>query len=193
MTQPLPGAATLSVRRIHDGRVIAVDEEHVRFPDGSTGTLDVVRHPGASAVVPFLGDPAGDDPSILLIRQYRHAAGAWLLEIPAGRLDPGESPEACARRELEEETGCTAAALERITTILTTPGFSDERIHLFMATGLTRGIARREADEFIETTTVALSVALNQIAIGEIVDAKTVLGVLLAAGPRAHQLGPRAR
>lgn len=173
---------TLSRRRIHDGRVITLDEEAVRFPDGSTGTLDVVRHPGASAVLPFLGDPAGDDPPVLLIRQYRHAAGTWLLEVPAGRLDAGEDPESCARRELAEETGCTARQMDRMTTILTTPGFSNERIHLFIATGLTRGEAAREADEFIEPVMLPLSEALRRIANGEIVDAKTIVAILFAAG-----------
>jgi ADP-ribose pyrophosphatase len=162
-----------------------VSEEKVRFPDGSTGILDVVHHPGASAVVPFLSDPAGDDPTILLIRQFRHAAGRWLLEVPAGRLDAGESPEACAHRELREETGCSAQTLTPLVSIFTTPGFSDERIHLFMATGLSRGDAKREADEFIEPVTVLLSDALKQISIGEIEDAKTVVAILCAAGFKA--------
>jgi ADP-ribose pyrophosphatase len=175
--------ATLLGRRvIHRGRIISVDEDHVRFPDGSTGTLDVVRHPGAAAILPFLGEPAGGDPAILMIRQFRHAVRAWLLEVPAGRLDPGESPEACARRELMEETGCTAAELVRLTTIVTTPGFSDEAIHLFMASGLERGKTRHEADEFIELVTVPLSEALDRIRTGDIRDAKSVVALLYAAG-----------
>jgi ADP-ribose pyrophosphatase len=175
----------LASREIHRGRVITVAEEQVRFPDGSTGVLDVVHHPGASAVVPFLTDPGGDDPTILLIRQFRHAAGRWLLEVPAGRLDAGESPLACARRELLEETGCSAESLVPLVSIFTTPGFSDERIHLFMATGLARGEAQREADEFIEPVTLTLSDALERIGTGAIEDAKTVIAILCAAGFKA--------
>jgi ADP-ribose pyrophosphatase len=134
-TQP----GKIASRRVHTGRIVHLDVDTVRFPDGSTGELEMFRHPGASAVVPFLSDPAGDDPQLLLIKQYRYAAGGYVYEIPAGRLDPGEDPEACARRELQEETGCTASGVERLTTILTTPGFCDERIHLFMAVGLTMG------------------------------------------------------
>lgn len=145
----------------------------------------MIRHPGASAVVPFLSDPAGDDPQLLLIRQYRYAAEGYLYEIPAGRLDPGESPEACAIRELREETGCTAERVERLFTMYTTPGFTDERIHLFLATGLTAGEHAREADEFVETVPMPLSRALAMIEGGEIQDAKTALGILYAAGFRA--------
>jgi ADP-ribose pyrophosphatase len=184
-TPPPAGSATpglISSREIHRGRVITIAEETVRFPDGSTGSLDIVHHPGASAVLPLLGGLDADDPAILLIRQFRHAAGTWLLEVPAGRLDAGESPDTCAHRELREETGCTAAQMIPLTTILTTPGFSDERIHLFIATGLTRGDASREADEFIEPVTIRLSEALEKVQRGEITDAKTVISLLFAAG-----------
>ncbi len=178
----LPESTTLETKTVHEGRVISVHTETVRFPDGTTGILDVVRHPGASAVVPFLDDPASADPTVLLIRQFRHAAGRWLLEIPAGRLDIDETPEACAHRELLEETGCVAKRMERMTSILTTPGFSDERIHLFLATELTRGDTSHEVDEFIEPVTMPLSGALSRIATGEISDAKTALALLFAAG-----------
>lgn len=178
---------TIATRRIYSGRVIALDEDDVRFPDGSTGTLAVVRHPGASAVVPFLGDPTGDDPTVLLIRQFRHAANGYLIEVPAGRFDAGETPAACAARELLEETGCTAGQIAPMTTMFTTPGFSDERIHLFMATDLRQGQANRESDEFIETVTMPLSGALAMIEKGEICDAKTVVALLFAAGFRARR------
>jgi ADP-ribose pyrophosphatase len=177
-----PGA--ISSRRIYENHVIVVDEDEVRYPDGSTGTLAIVRHPGASAVVPFLSDPHGDDPTVLLIRQYRHAAGGFLLEVPAGRFDRHEEPEACARRELLEETGCIAGTMKHLTTIFTTPGFSDERIHLFMATHLRQGESSREADEFIEPVTMTLSAALAAIERGEISDGKTVVALLFAAGYR---------
>jgi ADP-ribose pyrophosphatase len=172
----------ISSKRIHTGKIIAIDQDTVRFPDGSTGTMDIVRHPGASAIVPFLSDPSGDDPQILLIKQYRYAAGGFLYEIPAGRLDKGEEPRRCAERELKEETGCTAQRLEQVFTMATTPGFSDEIIHLFIASGLERGEHQREADEFMTVETFSLSEALQMIQKGEIRDAKTALGILFAAG-----------
>lgn len=180
-------SSMLSSRRVYTGRVISLDVDRVRFPDGSEGELEMVRHPGASAVVPFLSDPAGDDPQILIIRQYRYAADGFIYEIPAGRLDPGEEPEACAVRELREETGCTAQRMERLFTMYTTPGFTDEKIHLFMATGLTMGEAEREADEFVEVIPMALSTALAMLERGEIQDAKTALGLLYAAGFRTNE------
>jgi ADP-ribose pyrophosphatase len=170
---------------VYTGRIIAVDTDEVRFPDGSIGQLDMIRHPGASAVVPFLSDPTADDPQLLLVKQYRYAAEQFLYEIPAGRLEPGEDPRDCAVRELREETGCTARSLEFLVTIYTTPGFTDERIHLFMATGLERGDTAHEADEFMTVETMTLSKALQLIKEGQIPDAKTALGILYAAGFRA--------
>ena len=175
----------ISTRRMYTGRIIHLDIDTVRFPNGSTGELEMIRHPGASAVIPFLSDPGGDDPQILLIRQYRYAAERYLYEVPAGRLDAGEAPDACARRELKEETGCEAERVEHLTTIHTTPGFTDEKIHVFLAVGLTRGEIAREADEFIEMETMALSRALSLVETGEIQDAKTVVALLYAAGFRA--------
>lgn len=174
----------VSSTRQYTGRIINLDLDTVRFPDGSTGELEMVRHPGASLVLPFLSDPAGEDPQVLLIRQYRYAARGFVIECPAGRLEPGESPEACARRELREEAGCTAERLEHVYTFYTTPGFTDERIHAFMASGLSRGEARLEADEFVETVTVSLSRALEMVRDSEIVDAKTALTLLYVAGFR---------
>jgi ADP-ribose pyrophosphatase len=180
----MTGEGRVSSTRIHNGRVINLDVDRVRFPDGSVGELEIIRHPGASAIVPFLSDPAGADPQVLLLKQYRYAANGYLHEIPAGRLDSGEQPEACARRELLEETGCTAERMLPLTAVYTTPGFTDERIHLFMAVGLTRGEARHEADEFIELVTLPLRQALDMVREGEIQDAKTILGLLFAAGFR---------
>jgi ADP-ribose pyrophosphatase len=175
----------LSSRRVYSGKMIHVDLDTVRFPDGSTGELEMVRHPGASAVVPFLSDPEGEDPQLLLVKQYRYAADDFIYEVPAGKLDDGEDPAVCAERELREETGCTAERMERLTTIYTTPGFTDERIHLFMATGLTQGDAAHEKDEFMSLETVPLARALAMIRDGEIVDAKSVVAILYAAGFRA--------
>ena len=174
----------VSTRRAYTGRVISLDVDTVRFPDGSEGELEMVRHPGASAIVPFLSDPTGRDPQLLLIKQYRYAALDYLYEIPAGRLDPGEAPETCAARELKEETGCTAGTLQHMHTMYTTPGFTDEKIHLFIAFDLTRGEAQREADEFISVEVVPLTQALDMVRTGVIKDAKTALGILYAAGFR---------
>ena len=166
--------------RAYTGRVISVDVDEVRFPDGSVGSLEMVRHPGASAVVPVVGTLTAD-PTVLLIRQYRYAAEQYLYEIPAGRLDPGESPERCAHRELQEETGYTANRVDHLFTMYTTPGFTDEKIHLFLATGLTAGEANREADEFVELAPMKLSAAMELIRTGAIQDAKTALALFYAA------------
>ena len=171
-------------KRVYDGRVISVDLDTVRFPNGSTGTLEIVRHPGASAVVPFLTDPLGEDPQILLLKQYRYAAAGYLYEIPAGKLSPGEDPKHCAERELKEETGCDSERIDFLTTIYTTPGFTDERIHLFMATELVRGDTAHETDEFMTVEAVTLSRALQLIKEGSISDGKSIIGILYAAGFR---------
>jgi ADP-ribose pyrophosphatase len=178
-------SARISTRRAYSGRIINLDVDTVRFPNGTTGELEMIRHPGASAVVPFLSDPASDDPTLLLIRQYRYAAEGYLYEIPAGRLDAGEAPDACARRELREETGCEAERVEHLFTMYTTPGFTDEKIHVFMAVGITRGENAREVDEFIEVETMPLSRALELVERGEIQDGKTALALMYAAGFRA--------
>lgn len=164
----------LSSRRAYTGRIINLDIDTVRFPDGSSGELEMVRHPGAAAVVPFLEDPRSADPTVVLIRQFRHAADGYVWEVPAGRLDPGESPEACARRELEEETGLAARSLRHLTTIYTTPGFTDERIHLFLADGAETGSVRREPDEFVEVHRLRWSAVRGLICGNEVVDAKTL-------------------
>ena len=179
------GDAKLNSRRVYTGRVLNLDVDQVRFPDQSTGELEIIRHPGASAVLPFLSEPTGPDPQILLIKQYRYAAEDFLYEVPAGRLDPNESPVDCARRELMEETGCAAERMEPLYTFYTTPGFIDERIHGFMAIGITRGQSRREADEFMTLETLTLSHALELIQSGEIRDGKTAVLILFAAGFRA--------
>ncbi len=115
-------SARIGSRRLYSGRIISLDVDQVRFPNGSTGELEMVRHAGAAAVVPFLSDPLGVDPQILLLKQYRYAAEGYLYEIPAGRLDEGETPADCARRELQEETGCTAERVEPLMSMYSTPG-----------------------------------------------------------------------
>lgn len=168
----------IATDRRYSGRRISVDLDTVRFPDGSTGTLEMVRHPGAAAIIPFVDHPSAADPRVLLIHQYRYAAEDFLWEVPAGTLDPGEAPERCARRELREEAGVVARRLERLTTIFTTPGFTDERIHLFAASGLTPVGAAREADEFIEVREVAWSEVGRMLRDSRICDAKTMAALM---------------
>lgn len=172
----------LATRRAYTGRVLNLDLDTVQFPDGSSGELEIIRHPGAAAVVPVASDPAGADPVLLLLRQYRYATNGSLWEIPAGRLNQGESPEACARRELREEAGVEAGRMERLTTIWTTPGFTDEAIHLFWATDFRATPPAREPDEFIEVVPRPLSDVLKGIREGEIRDGKTVVAILYMAG-----------
>lgn len=175
----------VSTRRVYEGRVISVDVDDVRFPDGSVGKLEMVRHSGASAVVPLLD--LGKDPQVLLIRQYRYAVDGYVYEIPAGRLDPGETPQACAVRELREETGYSAGKIHPLTTIYTTPGFTDERIHLFVAEEMNVGDSQRESDEFLELYPLLLSQAVAMIQAGEIVDSKTAVALLLTFLSRKGQ------
>ena len=168
----------LESERRYDGRVIRVDLDTVRFPDGSTGVLEMIRHPGASAVVPFLDDPASWDPRVLLIHQYRHAADGALWEIPAGTLSLGEAPLACARRELAEEAGMEAKEMVRLATIFTTPGFTDERIHLYLARGLAPVALAREPDEFITVHERRWSEVGKMIRGGKIRDGKSLCALM---------------
>ncbi len=185
MTDDITRPGQVASRRVYSGRVLHLDVDTVRFPDGSTGEMEMFRHPGASAVIPVLGGDASD-PAILLISQYRYAAEGTIWEIPAGRLDAGEAPIACARRELLEETGATAGRLEPLTTIYPTPGFCDERIHLFAAFDLSVDDqkSQREADEFLSVSPHPLSQVLGMIKDGTIADAKTICSVLFFAGFR---------
>lgn len=173
----------IASRPVHRGRIVDLSIDTVRFPDGSTGELEMVRHSGAAAVVPLLSDADGADPQVLLIRQYRYASGGYMLEIPAGRPDEeGEDWEVCARRELQEETGLTAGSMTYLTSIFTTPGFTDEQIRIFVARDLTSGDTKLDQDEFLEPVVMPISEALERIRSGEINDAKTICGLLYVAG-----------
>lgn len=176
---PRERASTVSSRRVYEGRVLNLDIDQVRFPNGTIGELELIRHSGAAAVVPFLDEPNDQGARVLLLRQFRYAADGFLYEIPAGRLNPGEAPDECARRELSEEAGCTARSLVSIGGFFTTPGFIDEYIHAFMATGLTRGVASPESDEFIQHESHTLQEILRMIDRGQIVDAKTIIALLM--------------
>jgi ADP-ribose pyrophosphatase len=172
-------ARVLEHRRLYEGRVLSLDVDEVSEPGGVTGTREVVRQTGSVAALPVL-----DDGRIVLVRQYRYAVSAFVWELPAGRRDPSESPEAGARRELEEEVGLRAASLEPISTFWTTPGFCDEVMHLFRATGLERIPPRPEADERIEPGTFTLDEAMAMVARGEIREGKTLVALLLEAARR---------
>ncbi|HVQ24280.1 MAG TPA: NUDIX hydrolase [Planctomycetota bacterium] len=172
-------ARVLEHRRLYEGRVLSLDVDEVSEPGGVTGTREVVRQTGSVAALPVL-----DDGRIVLVRQYRYAVSAFVWELPAGRRDPSESPEAGARRELEEEVGLRAGSLEPISTFWTTPGFCDEVMHLFRATGLESVPPRPEADERIEPGTFTLDEAMAMVARGEIREGKTLVALLLEAARR---------
>jgi ADP-ribose pyrophosphatase len=162
-------------RLVYEGRAIALWHEEVELPNGAVAQLDIVRHPGASCVVPIENDGRA-----LLIRQYRHAAGGTIWEVPAGKLD-GDTPEACAAKELEEEAGRRAGRLERLGEIWTTPGFTDERIHLFAAFDLVEVPHAREEHEVIEVVPMPLEHALDLVWRGELTDAKSALALIHVA------------
>jgi ADP-ribose pyrophosphatase len=157
-------------QEIYTGRVVNLAIEDVTLPNGEITRLELMRHPGAAGAVPLFADG-----TIAILRQYRHAAGGWLWEIPAGKLDvPGEDPLACARRELAEEAGLSAGRWDKLGSILTTPGFCDEIIHLYLARDLTDVERHHERDEVIEVHRMRLEDALARIPTEEIRDTKTV-------------------
>ena len=172
----------MAVREIYKGRIVNLRVEQVRLPNGAIVDLELLRHRGASAVAAV--DAQG---RVALIHQYRYAAGGFIWELPAGVLEPDEPPIACAARELQEEAGQAAETLEHLGTIFTTPGFTDERIHLFLARGLREEPSAHEADEVItEVRWIPMPEALAMIRRGEIVDGKTIAGLHLAAAALAE-------
>ena len=154
---------------------IKVRTDRILNPDGRETTRDIVEHPGAVTIVAL---PAPD--KVILVRQYRHATGKELLELPAGTREEGEDPIETAKRELEEETGYRAARIRRLADFYTAPGFTDELMHLYEATGLTPGEQRLDEGEFIEVVHVHRDDALEMIRDGRIEDAKTIVGLLMA-------------
>ena len=159
-------------RNIYTGKVVTLNIDTVTLPNGATIDLETIRHPGAAAVV-----PVKDDGTVVLIRQFRHAAGGFIYEIPAGKLQPGEDPLHCASRELEEEVGYRASSFELLTSIFTAPGFADEVIHVYKATGLTTGRQQLDPDEVLDIIEMPLAEAVNKIEDGTIRDAKTIVGL----------------
>ena len=165
----------LSSEEVYAGRLVRVARDTVREGD-TTYVREVVGHPGGAAVVPVYADG-----SVAFVSQYRHPARRYVLELPAGKLDPGERPAETAARELEEELGVVAGRLEHLSEFYTTPGFCAERLWVFLATDLRETALRREEDEIIEVVRMPLSRALGMVASGEVDDAKTIIGLLLAA------------
>lgn len=184
MPRPPGAGRTLSSRRLYEGRVLALDLDEVEEPGGVRATREVVRQRGSVAALPVQADG-----SVVLVRQYRHAVGEALWELPAGRLDPGESPEEGARRELEEETGLRAGRLERLLGFFTTPGFCDEVLHLFRASELSSVPPRPEPDERLEVRAFAPAVAREMVRRGEVKDGKTLVALLLE-DRRGREEGP---
>lgn len=160
------------VRNIYTGKVVTLNVDTVQLPNGMTVDLETVRHPGAAAVVPIK-----DDGTVVMIRQFRHAAGGFIYEIPAGKLDPGEDPLNCAARELEEEVGYRASTFELLSSIFTAPGFADEVIHVYKASGLTKGRQQLDRDEVLEIVEMSLEQAIKRIQDGTIRDGKTIVGL----------------
>lgn len=164
----------MSSEQLYSGKVLILNRDTVKLPNGRIAELEIIRHPGASAVVPLK-----DDGMVVLIRQFRHAAGGFIYEIPAGKLNPKEDPFDCAARELEEEIGYRAGKLELLTSIWTAPGFTDEVIHIYRGTNLQSGHQQLDQDEVLEIVEWPLEKAMAKIQDGTIRDAKTIIGLQL--------------
>jgi ADP-ribose pyrophosphatase len=162
---------TLSSKSIFQGKVISLQVDEVKLPNGDTATREIVRHPGAVAVMAFR------DNKLIVVEQYRKPLGKSQVEIPAGKLDPGEEPYVAAVRELEEETGYRGGSFQHVCSFYTSPGFADEMLHLYVAEGLEEGEARPDEDEFIECEAITLEQAKQYIAEQRISDAKTIMAV----------------
>jgi len=164
-----------NIRTLHRLKLFTLVTENITLPNGIDTDIHILRHPGAAAVVPLTLSGA-----VILIHQYRHAVGKSIWEIPAGTLDPGETPLECAKRELIEETGFRAATFKKMGDIVPVPAWSDERIHIFVATDLTPAKQALDSDELLEVHEIQWKRALSMIDNGDISDAKTVAGILMA-------------
>jgi ADP-ribose pyrophosphatase len=178
----LSSARVLRRQRVYSGHVLDLDVDEVEEPGGVRGRREIVRQRGSVAALPVL-----EDGRVVLVRQYRYAVDERVWELPAGRRDPGETPEEGARRELEEEVGLRAGALEPLLVFWTTPGFCDEVMHLFRATSLAPVPARPEADERIESARFTVDEAMAMVGRGEIREGKTLVALLLEARRRQER------
>jgi 8-oxo-dGTP pyrophosphatase MutT (NUDIX family) len=166
-------------KTLFEGRVIKVSIDTVELPNGRRFPLELVRHPGGAAVVAI-----DSQDRICLLRQYRHAAGGYIHELPAGKLEPAEAPEVTAQRELAEEASTQAACWESLGTLLSSPGVFDEVIHLYLATGLSPASAEPEENEIFDVQWWPFARAVEAAARGEITDANTLVGILRTAARR---------
>jgi ADP-ribose pyrophosphatase len=164
---------TISSQTLFEGRMIRLQLDQVLLPDGSTSRREIVKHPGAVAILAVT-----DEQKLVLVRQFRKPLEKTILEIPAGKLEKGEEPQNCARRELEEETGYRAKEWKHLYSFYTSPGFADECMHLFEAKGLEKGETHPDQDEFVELVELSLEECFARIQSGEICDAKTILAIL---------------
>jgi ADP-ribose pyrophosphatase len=155
----------------YDGRFLKVSRDRIRLPDGAETDREFIRHPGAVVILPVF-----DDGSVLLERQFRYPLGQVFIEYPAGKIDPGEDPLACAKRELQEETGYTASEWQFVCTIHNAIAYSDEHLDLYLARGLTAGEAKLDDGEFLETFRAGLPEMLEMVRSGQVTDVKTVIG-----------------
>jgi ADP-ribose pyrophosphatase len=174
-------ATVLSSKISFQGKVFSVSTDTVTEPGGVTSTRDVIRHNGSVVILALDSSQDADNPTILIERQYRHAAGQFLLELPAGRIEPGEAPLAAAKRELIEETGFRARRWSRLVRYYASPGFLAETMQVFLAEDIRAGKAQPEEDEKITLHHIPLHTLLEQIHAGKILDGKTVLSVLFFA------------
>ena len=165
---------TLRTEKIFEGRVISLQVDEVKLPDGKTGKREIIKHPGAVAVIAVT-----DEGKVIFVEQYRKAMERTLVEIPAGKLEKGEEPLLSAARELEEETGYEAAEMLPLISFYTSPGFADELVHIFLAKGLTlkENAAGLDEDEFVDLLELSLEEAKECLANGRIMDAKTAYAV----------------
>ena len=170
-------------RSIYRGKVVNLSLERVKLPNGFITELEIIHHPGAAAIVPFINAD-----HVILIKQYRHAVGRYLYEIPAGKLMKGESPLRCAKRELEEEIGYEAQRFQKLASIYTSPGFCNEIIHIFSATHLVKTVQNLDLCEVLEVIEVPLQKALHLIQNGKMQDAKSIIGLIIASWWKTHRL-----
>ena len=166
---------TIDVENIYKGSIISLEKLTIQFSNGRTATRDIIRHPGAAMVIPVT-----EDGCVLMVRQFRKPVEMVCLEMPAGKLDKGEDPLECAKRELEEETGYKAKDIKHILSTNTAVGFSDEIIHIYLATGLEEGKANPDEDEYLEVEKIKIDDLINMIFQGKINDAKTIIGAFIA-------------
>ncbi|NBG88774.1 NUDIX hydrolase [Isachenkonia alkalipeptolytica] len=170
---------TLKSERIYEGKVINLRVDTVELPDKKYSKREIVEHSGAVGIIGI-----NDKGQVVLVKQYRKAVDEFLIEIPAGKMEPKEDPEACAKREFKEETGYEANDFNAVAQFYTSPGFSNEEIYLFEAKSLCKGTAEPDEDEYIEIIEISFETALEKISNGEIKDSKTILAILLAKETR---------